>query len=88
MFDVLPLWDTTIKHIESLSLNHTYELREELRDGTIIEHDDIFTHDVLKSYIERIWIDSHPPTLIICPHFKWEDKHNDDLIVEEDDVAF
>ena len=62
---------STLDWIDSLDPTCYYELREEVRNGDCITHKAsaeraVFTHEELMTYVYNIWLDSHPPELIIC----------------------
>ena len=69
---VLTAKQAALQWIAFLDPSLRYELREELPSGQFVTHrfteDCIpFTHSELKWYVQNIWLDSHPPELVICP---------------------
>ena len=64
-------WATMEMWLNDLPDVLTYELREELPSGKQVCHQEFVTKDKLESYVRGIWLEEHPPTLIICPTFNW-----------------
>ena len=65
-------WVTTKEWLARLDPNSCYTLGEELTSGAIATHWKtdgcaVFSYEELCGYIHNIWLDSHPPELVICP---------------------
>ena len=65
-------WVTTKEWLARLDPDSYYTLGEELRSGAIATHwhsegRAAFSYKELCVYVHNIWLDSHPPELVICP---------------------
>ena len=53
------------RYITSLNPNHNYDVREELKSGMIVTHKENVTLREARDYVRMIWIESHPPNIIV-----------------------
>ena len=55
------------RYLTSLNPTIVYDIREELKSGTIVTHEVAVTHERVKEYTRMVWIDSVPPKFLIDP---------------------
>ena len=55
------------KYLNSLNPSLRYSVREELKSGAIITHEENVSWVEAKDYVRRIWISSCPPNIIVSP---------------------
>lgn len=59
------------RYLNSLNPNHNYDIREELKSGVIITHEEDVSLQEAKDYVRRIWISSSPPNIIVTVTTTW-----------------
>lgn len=59
------------KYLNSLNPRHRYDVREELRSGTIVTHCTDVSLQEAKDYVRRCWIESVPPNFIVEVTTSW-----------------
>ena len=52
-------------YVSALPRQYDYDVLEELRSGTIITHCVNVSHEEMKDYVRRVYIESCPPKFII-----------------------
>ena len=55
------------KYINSLNPALRYSVKEELKSGTIVTHEENVSLMEAKDYVRRIWISSSPPNITVAP---------------------
>ena len=59
------------KYLNALNPNHRYDVREELKSGTIITHEENVSLQYAKDYVRKVWVASHPPNMIVEVTTSW-----------------
>ena len=54
-------------YISTLSPSYRYDVKEELRSGTIVRHCTDVSYDEMKEYVRMVYIEASPPKFIITP---------------------
>ena len=52
-------------YVSALPTSYSYDVREELKSGTIITHCVNVSHEEMKDYVRKVYIESHPPKFVI-----------------------